>query len=71
MSLELCLEGRQSLSMSQIEREIVPDNEKKKERKKNVFCPWLELSCISLECKICDYQQRSGECMMGYTVQGN
>ena len=55
VSLEQRLGGRQMLSTSHREREIVPNggtNESK----------GLEFVCVRSEYKICNYQQRSGEC---------
>ena len=63
MSLELRFEGRQSLSMSHREREIVPDVRTDERR------VVLSLELFT-EHRRCECQQRSRECMMGCTVLG-
>ena len=49
--------------MSHRQKEIVPDGGK-------IVPDGNEFFCVCLEYEICDYQQRSRECMMGCTFQG-
>ena len=56
------------MSMSHIEREIVSDG-RTNEKKEHIV---LEMSCVRFEHEIyiCEYRERSGECVMGCIVHG-